>query len=102
MPPQQQANWEELTVIATVSGIMTAEILKSKLEDAGIRALLRYESVSILYGLTTPGLDLSRVDVLVAKPDAEQALQVLSTPPAPGWEDAAESLDDSQQEEPPC
>ena len=102
MPPKQQGHWKELTVVATVSGMMTAEILKSKLEDAGIRALLRYESVSLLYGLTMPGLDLSRVDVLVAEPDAEQALQVLSTPPAPGWEDAAEDPDGSQQEETPC
>lgn len=102
MPPQRQADWEELTVVATVSGMMTAEILKSKLEDAGIRALLRYESVSLLYGLTTPGLDLSRVDVLVAESDAEQALQILSTPPEPGWEDAAEDLGGSQQEDPPC
>jgi hypothetical protein len=102
MPPQRQAHREELTVVATVSGMMTAEILKSKLEDAGIRALLRYESVSLLYGLTTPGLDLSRVDLLVAEPDAEQALQILNTPPAPGWEDAAEEQDGPQQEEPPC
>ena len=102
MSPQRRPHWQGLIVVATVSGMLTAEILRSKLESAGIPALLRYESVSLLYGLTTPGLDLSQVDLLVAEPDAEQALQILSTAPAPGWEeDAVGDQDESQQEEQP-
>ncbi len=99
MSPHLHANPEGLSVVATVSGMMTAEILKSKLEDAGIPALLRYESVGLLYGLTTPGLDLSRVDILVAERDSEEAQQILNSAPAPGWEDAAEEDQDKPQDE---
>jgi len=103
MSPQHDPQSKGLSVVATVSGMMTAEILKSKLEDAGIPALLRYESVGILYGLTSPGLNLSKVYILVAERDAEQALQILNTAPDPGWEEGA--VDDEntppQEEEQP-
>jgi hypothetical protein len=69
--------------------MMRAQILKSKLEDAGIATLLDYESAGIIFGITAGGLPLSRVRVLVADDDADLAKQVLNTPPPPGWEELA-------------
>jgi hypothetical protein len=88
MPPKQERH-PGLTVIATVSGIMNAEILKSKLEDAGIPVLLDYESAGIVFGITASGLKLSQVRILVTHDDAELAEQILNEPPPPGWEEQA-------------
>jgi len=88
MPPKQE-RYSGLTVVATVSGIMTAEILKSKLEDAGIPVLLDYESAGVVFGITASGLKLSQVRILVAQDDAEFAEQLLNEPPPPGWEEQA-------------
>ena len=88
MPPKQE-RYPGLTVIATVSGIMNAEILKSKLEDAGIPVLLDYESAGVVFGITASGLKLSQVRILVAQDDAELAERILNDPPPPGWEEQA-------------
>ena len=87
MPPKERHSG--LTIVATVSGIMNAEILKSKLEDAGIPVLLDYESAGVVFGITASGLKLSQVRILVAQDDAELAEQVLNEPPPPGWEEQA-------------
>ncbi len=88
MPPKQERH-SGLTVVATVSGIMNAEILKSKLEDAGIPVLLDYESAGVVFGITASGLKLSQVRILVAQDDAELAEQLLNESPPPGWEEQA-------------
>jgi hypothetical protein len=88
MPPKQERH-SGLTTVATVSGMMNAEILKSKLEAAGIPVLLDYESVGVIYGFTASGLKLSQVRILVAQDDAELAKQLLTEPPPPGWEEQA-------------
>jgi len=88
MPPKPEHH-PELTVVATVSGIMNAEILKSKLEDAGIPVLLDYESAGIVFGITASGLNLSQVRILVAQDNAELAEQILNEPPPAGWEEQA-------------
>ena len=87
MPPKERHSG--LTIVATVSGIMNAEILKSKLEDAGIPVLLDYESAGVVFGITASGLKLSQVRILVAQDDAELAEQILNEPPPPGWEEQA-------------
>jgi hypothetical protein len=89
MSPKHQDPHPGLTVVATTSGILNAEILKTKLEDAGIAAILDYESAGLIFGITVAGLTLSEVRILVADQDAEEAALVLSTPPAPGWEQEA-------------
>lgn len=89
MPPEHASQNSGLTVVATVSGMMNAQILKSKLEDAGIAALLDYESAGIIFGITASGLSLSEVRILVADQDAEEAVRLLNTPPPPGWEEEA-------------
>ena len=89
MPPQHRAQDAGLAVVATVSGMLRAEILKSKLNDAGIPAMLDYESAGLLLGITASGLPLSEVRVLVANQDAEEAIKVLNTLPPDGWEEQA-------------
>lgn len=80
-----------LTAIATVSGMLKAAIIKSQLESAGIPAMLDYESAGILFGITVDGLKLGQVRIWVEKEYAEQALEILNTPPEPGWEEEATS-----------
>lgn len=75
-----------LSVVATVSGMLTAQVLKSKLEDAGIAAMLDYESAGLLFGITAGGLALGQVRILVADQDAEEAQLILNTPPPPDWD----------------
>ena len=91
MSPENNNNETELVVVATVSGMMRAEILKSLLQDAGIQAILDYESAGVVFGITMDGLKLSQVRILVQAQYAEQAKQILDAPPAPGWEEEATS-----------
>ncbi|MBN1580282.1 MAG: DUF2007 domain-containing protein [Anaerolineae bacterium] len=91
MSPQSKNNKTGLAVVATVSGMMRAEILKSLLQDAGIQAILDYESAGVVFGITMDGLKLSQVRILVQEQYAEQAKQLLDAPLAPGWEEEAES-----------
>jgi hypothetical protein len=96
MPPQHPTQDSGLKVVATVSGLLKAEILKSKLENAGIPAMLDYESAGLVFGITADGLQLSEVRILVADRDAKEADRILNTPPPPGWErEATESTPDS-------
>ena len=97
MSPTDQSNEDELTVVATTSGMLRAEILKSKLENAGIPVVLDYEAAGHVIGITAPGLSLSRVRVLVARQDAAEAHRLLTTPPPEGWEEeAVDSEPDSE------
>jgi putative signal transducing protein len=90
MPPERRDDPHPgLTVVATASGMLHAEILKSKLEDAGIDAMLDYESAGLIFGITANGLQLSEVRVWVASHNAERAQHILRTPPPPGWEEEA-------------
>jgi hypothetical protein len=72
-----------LTVVATVSGMLTAKVFKSKLEAAGIAAMLDYESAGLLFGITAGGLKLGQVRILVADQDTAEAQVILNTPPLP-------------------
>lgn len=85
----------KFVVVATVSGMMQAELVRSQLESAGIPVMLDYESAAHLFGLTVSGLKLSEVRILVSEADEMLARQVLDTPPPPGWEVDAESAADS-------
>jgi hypothetical protein len=91
MSPQRGENETGLTVVATVSGTLRAEILRSLLQDSGIQAILDYESAGVIFGITADGLKLSQVRVLVQNQYAEQAKQILDAPLAPGWEEEATS-----------
>ena len=91
MSPIHKNNKPGLIIVATVSGMLRAEILKSLLQDAGIPAILDYESAGVVFGITIDGSKLSQVRILVQEQYAEQAKQLLEAPLAPGWEEEAAS-----------
>lgn len=66
---------EELVVVYETQGITRAEILKSKLEGAGIPALLKYESLGPVLAVTVNGL--GNVKILVRKEDEQEARELL-------------------------
>jgi hypothetical protein len=68
------ADFEFVTVYES-QGMLGAQVVKSKLESAGLPALLKYESYGQLLGLTVDGL--GTVLVLVPADLAEDALAVL-------------------------
>ncbi len=82
-----------LVTVATVFGMLKAEILRAELENYGLDVLMDYESAGRLLGLTIEGLKLSQVRIMVPQAQAEQARQILDTPPEPGWEDQVELSD---------
>jgi hypothetical protein len=61
----------KLVTVFEAQGMLEAEVIKSKLDAAGIPALLRYESTGLVFGLTVGGQ--GRVDVQVPEELAEQA-----------------------------
>ncbi len=76
----------KLTTVAVTAGMLPAQVLKGKLELAGIPVLLRYESAGIVYGITVDGL--GQVQVQVPEKFAEDARAIL-----------AESQDDSHDDD---
>ncbi len=69
-------NEKDLVVVYRSNGPLAAEVVKSKLESAGIPAMLKYESAGRIFGLTIDGL--GEVSVLVRSEDAEIALGILN------------------------
>lgn len=70
----------ELVTVYTAQGMLAAQIIKGKLESAGIPALLKYESLGQIYGLTVDGLGLVRVQVPIALAAEAEALVVEDAP----------------------
>ena len=66
----------ELTTVYIASGQPEAEIVKGRLENEGIPAMLRYESAGIVYGLTIDGL--GQVEVQVPSSLAPHAINILA------------------------
>ncbi len=64
-----------MTVIYRTAGVLQAEIVKGRLESAGIPAMLDYESLGRVMGLTVDGL--GEVRILVPTEHAEDARQLL-------------------------
>jgi len=56
-------------------GLLKAQVIKAKLEDAGIPVLLDYESVGLVYGITVDGL--GEVRVLVPTRHADDARELI-------------------------
>lgn len=76
---QGQSETEEsgdLVVVYTAQGHMRANVIKSKLEAAGIPALLSYEALGRIYGLTVNGI--GQVRVLVRPESAAEARRILA------------------------
>jgi len=65
----------DLVTVHTASGQLQAQVIKTKLESAGIPVLLDYESAGVVLGLTVDGL--GEVRVMVPEGLAEEARALL-------------------------
>lgn len=70
---------QHLVTVYHSQGLLTAEVVKAKLEAAGVPVLLRYESLGPVYGLTVDGLGL--VEVQVPEAWADDALALIAEEP---------------------
>ncbi|MCX6031727.1 MAG: DUF2007 domain-containing protein [Chloroflexi bacterium] len=61
----------KLVTVYHSQGMLAAQVVKAKLESAGVPALLKYEAVGQILGLTVDGLGL--VEVLVPAQWADEA-----------------------------
>lgn len=81
---------QRLITVYHSQGLLAAEVVKAKLEAAGVPALLRYESLGPVFGLTVDGLGL--VEVQVPASWADDALALIAEEPATpadaGWQAA--------------
>jgi hypothetical protein len=80
---RESSRFPDLTTICTVAGMLKAQVIKAKLEAAGIRVLLNYESLGPVIGVTVNGL--GEVRVLVPTKDADEARVLIKEvePPDP-------------------
>lgn len=67
---------ESLVKVYESQGMFAAEVVKAKLEANGIPAMLKFESVGRVIGITIDGL--GRVEVYVPADFAEDALDALA------------------------
>lgn len=79
-----------LVTVYVSQGMLPAEVVRAKLESAGIPVLLKYEAIGQIIGLTVDGL--GRVDVLVPEEYADDANYLLQ-------EEASDTEEDSSPSE---
>ncbi|MEA3376428.1 MAG: DUF2007 domain-containing protein [Chloroflexota bacterium] len=72
---RKPSRFSDLTAIYTATGLIRAQVIKAKLEAAGIPVLLDYESVGPVIGITVDGL--GEVRVLVSNKNAEEARSLI-------------------------
>jgi len=65
-----------MTMVYRATGMLQAEVIRGRLESAGIPAILDYESLGRVMGITVDGL--GEVRVLVPDERAEDAQQLLA------------------------
>jgi hypothetical protein len=82
MTGHKKATRPGLATVYTASGQLQAQVIKTKLESAGIPALLDYESAGVVFGITVDGL--GEVRVMVPEDLAQEAEEILNQPP--DWE----------------
>jgi hypothetical protein len=84
---------QEPVVVWEAANLMEAQVVKGRLESAGIPAIVRGEALGAIYGLTTGSL--AAADVLVPAALASKALELLHS--VVDWdEDPNESSDPSK------
>ncbi len=66
----------KLVTVYYAQGMLTAEVVKGRLESVGIPVFLRYEAVGQILGLTVDGL--GTVEVQTPEEWADDALELLS------------------------
>lgn len=74
--PLSKLDNDDFVTVHAVQGHMLAEMLKQKLEAAGIPTALRYESLGRVLSLTVDGL--GKVELMVPKAFAVQAAELLT------------------------
>ena len=67
---------EGMTTVYRTAGLMQAEIIKGRLESAGIPVMLDYESLGRVMGITVDGL--GEVRILVPNGRADEAKELLT------------------------
>ena len=70
---------DALVSVYTSTGPLAAEVVKGRLESAGIPAMLKYESVGRTMGLIIDGL--GEVQVMVPKEREREARELLAEEP---------------------
>ena len=70
----------ELKTVYVAQGRLVADVIKGKLESAGIPVLLDYESIGPVFGIVVDGIGEVRVKVPVAL--ADEATELLRETPA--------------------
>jgi hypothetical protein len=86
----------KLVTIYRSMGMLGAQVIKGKLESAGIPVMLKYESAGLIFGLTVDGLGM--VEVQVPEEWAEDAEALISEEPEEA--DSQVSADDAGAESP--
>jgi len=77
--PDEQSRHPGLTTVHVTQGLLRAQVIKAKLEDADIPVLLDYESIGPIYGITVDGL--GEVRILVPTRYADEARTLIEEPP---------------------
>jgi len=73
---QDRETEPNLVEVYTSQGHLGARVAKSKLEAAGIPALLSYHAASLIFGITVDGI--GKVRVMVPERIAEEAREILA------------------------
>jgi len=66
---------KDLRGLIIVEGMVEAEVIKSKLENFGIQAMLQFEPVGRLFGITMNGL--GKVKILVNSKDLKRSQKLI-------------------------
>ena len=86
---------QELICVHSCQGWDLAQIFRSKLEAAGIPVLLKYDSASLVFGITVDSLGKVRIMVPQAyASEAEALLEVGEELQEDGFDDAQEQNED--------
>ncbi len=75
----KQSRFPGLTTIGVTQGPLRAQVVKTKLEQAGIPVLLDYESAGPIIGITVDGL--GEVRILVPAQHADEARALIEEQP---------------------
>jgi len=78
---------DDLVEVWFEQGHLRANVIKAKLEAAGIPVLLSYDAMSVIFGLTVDGI--GKVRVLVRPEDVEAAQGVLAEESPEGEENGS-------------
>jgi hypothetical protein len=91
----------KLVTVYHSNGMLSAQVIKSKLESAGVPVLLKYESAGQVIGLTIDGLGMVQVQVPEEWAETAQALIAVGPDEDPddeAWEEDSEAQDPAEDQ----